>query len=412
MQRLQEGREEMGASLAPGPTWSCVDSGMARVHIGIDLPAGSELDEVSLYLRCSNVVRDSLVWSRWATGAGNAVVPGSHERLGHWHQAVEGEVLRTRADRTLPVSPHDRNFVHLELPFVEKGRGQAPAAVEAGIGAGHLPSMPQRCWIQVEVEGLEDLRTLAGLSVLPDCVVAFNCHQRTFVVSGGVEPEQRITLDAPFEEIFRIDEVRDAANAVIFESAESSEGLHSAHRYYMDMDVRRDAQLRLSASSRVVKPRSFEVDLVTTLGSDADGLDPGSICVIHDRSRCPGVEDAVNVASSLGGLDAESLPEHAEELRAALTSRGRAVTHNDFAKLARNFDPGLVDVARVHPGVKRTEDGVVRCVEVRIHAREGSIRSEAHRQAFEAALHDYLQARATAGVAVRVRVEDEREAAV
>lgn len=405
-QRTADVHDPLIGAPGAGPAWNLDHGGELRLYVGLDLGPDDAAEELALYLEAPDAVRESVVWSRWIAGTtGDVVVPAEHERLGAWHGVADTEMLRSRSDRGIPRSPHDRALVHLDRDFLESGRGQVPPAVERGIAAGHLPSAPARIWVQVDLHDQEQPSRLATLRIHPDCVIGWNVEQETSLVSGGIEPEQRVVLDRDFDSIYRIEEVRDSANAVIFGSVEARGGFGAEHRYHLDIESDGRAVLRLSSRRTAARPRSFEVDLLHTLASAANGLDPGSVSIIHDASRCPGVDEAVNITPSAGGEDPPGLPRHGEELRNALVTRGRAVTRHDFTRLARAFDPDRIDDVEVGRGVTRRETGVVPCVDVRVRARGGALQTEPQRRAFEAELHDHLQERACAGTAVRVRVE-------
>lgn len=405
-QRIGDLTDPFLGAAAAGPAWNLESGGELRVFIGVDVAPSDDLDELVLYIESADAVREAMVWSRWIAGHnGDVLVPAEHERLGSWHGVAGTEALRSRSDRGTPRSPHDRGLVHLDREYLESGRGQVPPTIERGIAAGHLASTPLRVWLQVELHDQEQPARFSALRVHPDCVVAWNIEEETSLVSGGIEPEQRIVLERDFESIYRIEEVRDTANAVVFESVEARGGFNAEYRYHLDMDPEQNAMLRLSARRNAARPRSLEVDLLHSMGSQANGLDPGSVSIIHDRNRCPGVDEAVNVAASAGGEESAGLPQHGEELRAALVTRGRAVTRHDFVRLAQQFDPARVAQVEVGRGVTRRETGVVTCVDVKVRAHEGALQTEPQRRAFEAELHDHLQERACAGTAVRVRVE-------
>lgn len=404
-QRIGDLQDPLVGAAPAGPAWNLESGGELRLFIGVDVAPSDDLDELVLFFEASDAVREAVVWSRWIAGHdGDVVIPAEHERLGAWHGVIGTEALRSRSDRGMPRSPYDRGMVHLDREFLESGRGKVPPTIERGVGAGHLASTPLRVWLQVELHDQEQPARFSTLRVHPDCVVGWNIEEETSLVSGGIEPEQRIVLERGFESIYRVEEVRDTANAVVFESVESRGGFNAEYRYHLDMDAQQRAMLRLSSRKSAARPRALEVDLLHTLAGEANGLDRGSVSIIHDRSRCPGVDEAVNVTPSTGGEAAAGLPRHGEELRTALVTRGRAVTRHDFARLARQFDPDRVAEVEVGRGVARRETGVVSCVDVRVRANEGALQTEPQRRAFEAELHDHLQERACAGTAVRVRV--------
>ena len=162
----------------------------------------------------------------------------------------------------------------------------------------------------------------------------------------------------------------------------------------------------ISASQPAIRPRKVEVQYATTYGHEANALDPGSIDVIYDQRLTPGVDKAVNVVPSSGGGAPGAETQHAEELRAILASRGRALTRPDYAHLTRAFDPERVADVSVERGVIGDDRGVSTCVQIRAKVRAARFVSALERESFRGALNDYLQTRAAAGQTVVVLLED------
>ena len=109
---------------------------------------------------------------------------------------------------------------------------------------------------------------------------------------------------------------------------------------------------------------------------------------------------------SNGGAEAGHEEHHADELRALLASRGRAVTAHDYRELSRAFDPGRIAAVSVGRGVARVDRGVTTCVQVDVDCQPGAFTGRLEREEFQRALLQYLRNRAPAGQAIVVNLRE------
>jgi hypothetical protein len=407
---LAEGREAPGATPKTDREWSVGDEAGASLHLGFDLPPGEDVERLVVFLAGPEEAVGALLWSHWEAGLGDDrqdLVPGHLREMHAWHRSAQPTLFRSRTDQTRPESPYDRFFVHLPLPFLLAGRGAQHRAVAAGVEAGHIPSVPHRCWIKIALPDTVSPESLWTLRVLTNCVVAFNVNREFASFNVGTEPFAVVEMAVAFRDLFRIDEVRDAANGDLYLDAESPESLGSDHRFHLDTSPSGQVLLRLAARHAATRPRKIEVAYATTYGVEADGLDAGSVDVIYDTRLTPGVSAAINVVPSAGGGAPGQDRHHADELRAILASHGRATTRHDYVELTRAFDPRRVAAVTVDRGVVQTTRGLASCVHVRVRPAADVFQGRLELEAFRAALHEYLQVRAPAGQPVTVTLDED-----
>ena len=404
---LAEGGEAPGETARSGGSCDLDYAPRATLHVGIDLPSGHDQEALLLFIAGPAQAVRRLVWSSWGAGeSGVGFVPGQAQGMESWDGRGNPPLFRGRTDIEVPDSPYDSGFVELKSDLLMAGVGSAPRAVDAAIEAGILPSAPRRCWVQIQLgKGLSpaDARQLR---ILTNCVVAFNQNLESAVFDLNRQPVQQVDLPVAYDELFRIIEVRDSANILRYEDAERLRGVAAPDRFHMESTNSGGVRLLLRATSRSERPRRIEVTYTTTMGELASGLGPGSISSIFDRRLLPGVLDAVNVVASTGGGEATSQPDHVAELRALLTSRGRAITRKDFEDLTMAFDPSRIESVEIGRGVLRSREGFVSCVQIDVMVAAGSFTGKLEREEFRAGLHDHLQSRAAAGQAISVRLKE------
>lgn len=406
---LASGDEPLGAEPKPASPWRASAGDHSVVHLGLDVPADAGDEPIALFLSCDDKLAQAMIWSTWEAGppeAPHGVVPGESHRLQPWQASTDVLLWRMRSDRGRPPSPWDRNFVQLPLALLRAGQGVPPAAIKAGIDAGMLPSVPRRCWVRVHVGRGAPESALRTLRVLGNCVVAFNQEAQSARFAVGPEPVHVLDLPLTYRELYRIDEVVDSANTVVYRDGETAEGLASADRYHLDRAPDGRVRLRMRAAARAARPRRIEISYTTTLSTSADGMAPGGAAVIYDPSQVPGVVQAMNVSPSKGGGNPAEEAHHIEELRALLSTRARAVTARDFEKLALAYDPGRIHRVKVGRGVARTGAGLGSCVLVRAHCHASTFASDLEREAFQEAMQRDLQTRAPAGQIVVVELRE------
>ncbi len=396
----------------PAPReWATEREGTPLVHLGFDLPSDMIEGVLPLYLLGNERAVAELVWSTWCAGddaapVGEPFVPGRQSRKNPWHQEEEPSVFRSRTDNRRPASIYDRNFVDLDVARVIAGRGAVPGAVNDAVTMGVLPSVPARCWLTLRMGHEANLDHVRSMRLVTNCVVAFNVNRVSAGYSLGVEPVQEVELPVGFADLFKIYEVYDSTNSVHFVDAEQAAGVQATEKFHLATAPNGQAQVRLWSKKAAMRPRRVEIAFATTYGHAADGLDPGSIDVIYDGSLCPGVAAAVNITPSAGGASAGHQEHHADELRALLASRGRAVTAHDYRELSRAFDPGRIAGVEVGRGVARVDRGVTTCVQVNVDCHDNAFTGRLEREEFQRALLGYLRDRAPAGQAIVVNLRE------
>jgi hypothetical protein len=397
---LSDGSAAVVGHVNPGPAdW---------LHIGLTVPPTLDLATVPLFLASVDpALVSALMWSRWGVGqldAEHSFVPALSNREARWDGQGDPPVMRSRSDRRRPRSPHDRAFVDVPTELLRQGADHLPEAVDVALG--QLGPQPPRHWLHVHCHEKVTAANLTRLRVLTNAVVAFNLQADVARFKIGRAPVEAVTLPVGYDQVFRIDEVRDSANVVEFVDAESSAGLGADTVYHLDRDPGGLVRLRLMSRSEPDRPRTIEVMYTTTSGAEANGLAAGSVDTIYNRRTAPGVAGAVSVTSSAGGQAAPGQQWLITELRAHLATRGRAVTARDFEVLARAFDPVRIQRVEVGRGVMRGARGMVSCVKVMAHCQAGSLHGELEREHLAGQLRRYLEARATADQSVAVEILD------
>jgi len=378
------------------------------LHIGITASAGLELETIALFLHADDpALVDALRWSRWYTGApadDTGFVPAENSRQVPWNGHDDPPVMRSRSDGHRPTSPHDRAFVDIPTEALRRRSAPLPEAVEVAAATGALGEEIPHSWLRVRCHERLDVARLPLLQVLPNCVVAFNLQAATARFKIGRAPIEFVTLPVGYDGVFRLDEVRDAANVTEFLDAEAGAGLGAEAVYHLDRTPDDLLRLRLMSRSEPTRPRAVEVMYTTTSGVEANGLAAGSVDTIYNRRLAPGVAGAVSITGSAGGRAAPDRTWLTTELRAQLATRGRAVTPRDFEVLARAFDPVRISKTEVDRGVMRGPRGITSCVRVTAHYAADQIHGDLERDLLQQQLQQYLAARAPADLAVAVDI--------
>lgn len=409
LRQTMDGTVSLCAAGAP-PAAGQVDPGPANwLHVGFALPAGFEIDSIPLFLQADDGdLVTGLIWSTWQIGEGHdglSFVPGIEQGSGDWDGRGNPPLMRSRSDVRRPKSPFDRSFVHIPVERLRRGDAGLPAAVTAATAAGLLAAEPRRHWVSIRCAEHLDPEALVGASFRTNCIVAFNLQTAVARFKIGRALSEVVDLPETYDQIFRVDEIRDAANVTHYADAETSAALRADAVYHLDHHPSGLVRLRLMTRTEPARPRAIEVMYTTISGAEANGLAAGSVDTVYDRRLAPGVADAVNITASAGGLAAPQREWLATELRAQLATRGRAVTRHDFEVLTRAYDPKRIHDVEVGRGVMRGTHGVTSCVQVTVGCSANAFHGELERTYFVQGLQQYLEARSPADLQVLVNLE-------
>jgi hypothetical protein len=100
-------------------------------------------------------------------------------------------------------------------------------------------------------------------------------------------------------------------------------------------------------------------------GSLGNRVGPGRLFGFLKQATTTGLR-GISLTAATGGLDIEEFSDARLRFAEALLSRDRVVTQNDLVHVARAFDQ-RIQQADVTTGVARTDEGLQRAVQVRVH---------------------------------------------
>lgn len=310
--------------------------------------------------------------------------------------------LRTSADLFAPL---DNSFVIFPDQFISRWEAGMPdkslleMAAQKGISldASALPLY----WIRLDLAGGGDKTKLeAPFEAHFNCFVAVNKNELTlFKHTGG---NRLVEVELP-EDIGSILEITRVVDSTGREYVGRHQGaITPGQRYFTPEERDNLLVLWFDFSSELdLPPDSITINYAVTTGVDANGIEAGRITELYENH--PGISAARNITPVAGAIPPKTEAQIITEVSTRLRNRDRTLTFQEIARWTTTFDP-RIKKAVCENGIERGDQGVRRCLIVRVQVKSEDFYSDDETQLLQTRLTEFLLSRAPVNTRFRVEI--------
>ncbi|MCU0639936.1 MAG: hypothetical protein MUF59_08710 [Candidatus Krumholzibacteria bacterium] len=360
-----------------------------------------DFEDSFIFLRGGDEALKQLRWSRWLPcidgrfyeegGFCPGLAGSIDDMFAKGAEALDWGGLRRSGDIFKPL---ENNFAVIPASFVTPWRRGNPdgAFMKAASAAGiQLPQSPETLyWIRIQLpHGGDKSAFQSPFSADFDCFIAVNRYEQTLFKHTGGNRLVEIEIPDDLDEILEIISVSDSGGRKYVPQHEALTSGES--RFYNLMEQKGRLSLWFDFSGRVeLPPDSITVNYSVTAGTGANGISAGKIRELYESH--PGIESLQNIVPVSGAIPAKSEEQIIAEVSARLRGRDRAMSFEQLTGWVRTFD-GRISAAGCEKGVMRTENGVRKCVVVKVTVRSREFYSDDEIELLRARLASFLKSR-------------------
>ncbi len=360
-----------------------------------------DFENALLFLRGNAEALKQLRWSRWLPcidgrfyeegGFCPGLAGSIDDMFSTGGEALDWGGLRRSSDIFKPL---EDNFAVIPGSFTTPWRRGNPddafLRMADASGAG-LPENPENhYWIRIQLPpGGDKSAFQSPFRADFDCFVAVNRYEQTLFKHTGGNRLVEIEIPDEMDDVLEIISVSDSSGRKYVPQHEALTSGES--RFYNLMEQKGRMCLWFDFSTRIeMPPDSITVNYSITSGTDANGISAGKITELYENH--PGIESLRNIVPVGGAIPAKSEEQIITEVSARLRGRDRAMSFDQLTGWVRTFD-GRIAGAGCEKGVMRTENGVRKCVVVRVTVRAREFYSDDEIELLRVRLASFLKAR-------------------
>jgi hypothetical protein len=376
--------------------------GEAALYMAIEHGGQVEdFENALLFVRGGTEALKQLRWARW-----QPCIDGRFYEEGGFCPGLSGTLddvfttggkpmdwggLRRSSDIFKPL---ENNFVIIPHSFITPWRRGSPdsgflkAAANAGVS---LPKSPEKYyWIRIQLPSRGDRSVFqSSFRADFDCFIAVNRHEQTlFKHTGG---NRLIEIEIPDDprDILEIISVVDSGGKTYVPQHEALTSEESRFYNLMEQNGRLCLWFDFSADIEL-PPDSITVNYSVTAGTGANGISAGKITEMYENH--PGISSLKNVLPVGGAVPAKNEQQIVAEISSRLRGRDRAMSFDQLIGWVKTFDERITE-ANCEKGVMRTENGVRKCVVVKVIVKAKEFYSGDEIELLRVRLSSFLKAR-------------------
>ncbi|MCX5753754.1 MAG: hypothetical protein NTW97_08950 [Candidatus Krumholzibacteria bacterium] len=301
--------------------------------------------------------------------------------------------------------PLENNFVIIPRGFITPWRRGNPddgfmkAAANAGV---LLPESPEtHYWIRMQLPSRGDRSVFQSpFRADFDCFIAVNRHEQTlFKHTGG---NRLIEIEIPEDpaDVLEIISVSDSGGKAYVPQHEALSSEESRFYNLLEQNGRLCLWFDFAADIEL-PPESITVNYSVTAGTGASGISAGKITEMYENH--PGISSLRNIVPVGGAVPAKNERQIIAEVSARLRGRDRAMSFDQMISWVRTFDERITG-ADCEKGVMRTENGVRKCVVVKVTVKARDFYSDDEIELLRVRLSSFLKARTSINSQFKVEI--------
>jgi len=391
--------------------------GEAALYMAIEHGGPVEdFENALLFVRGSAEALKQLRWSRWLP-----CVEGRFYEEGGFCPGLSGTLddIFTAGGKTLDwgglrrssdiFRPLESSFVVVPHAFITPWRRGNPDAgfMRAAASAGvHLPESPETYyWIRVQLPSRGDRSVFQSpFRVDFDCFIAVNRHEQTLFKHTGGNRLIEIEIPEDPDDILEIISVSDSGGKTYVPQYEALTSEKSTFYNLLEQNGRLCLWFDFSTDIEL-PPDSITVNYSVTAGTGANGISAGKITELYENH--PGISSLRNVVPVSGAVPAKNEGQIIAEISARLRGRDRAMSFDQLIGWVKTFDERIAG-ADCEKGVMRTENGVRKCVVVRVTVKAKDFHSDDEIELLRVRLSSFLKARTSINSQFKVEIAKAR----
>ena len=233
-----------------------------------------------------------------------------------------------------------------------------------------------------------------------DCFVAVNKYERTLFKHTGGNRLIEIEIPDDLNNILEIISVIDSGGKIYVPRHEAL--TTSDNKYYNLLEQKNRLHLWFDYSSEIeLPPDSITVNYSITEGTSANGISAGRINELYENH--PGISSIKNILPVTGAVPAKTEEQVITEISARLRGRDRAMSFDQIINWVKTFDSRIVQT-ECGKGVMRTNNGIRKCVVVKVTVREKEFYSDDEISLLKRRLESFLKARSSINSQFRLEI--------
>jgi hypothetical protein len=387
--------------------------GEAALYLAIEHGGPAEdFENAVLFVRGGVEALKQLRWSRWLP-----CVDGRFYEEGGFCPGLSGALddIFTAGGKTLDwgglrkssdvFRPLENNFVIIPRGFVTPWRRGNPdgAFMKAAANAGVvLPESPENhYWIRIRLPSRGDRSVFQSpFRADFDCFVTVNRHEQTLFKHTGGNRLIEIEIPEDPDDILEIISVSDSVGKAYVPQHEALSSDESSFYNLLEQNGRLCLWFDFSAAIEL-PPESITVNYSVTAGTNANGIAAGKITEMYENH--PGISSLKNIVPAGGAVPAKNERQIVAEVSARLRGRDRAMSFDQMISWVKTFDERIT-AADCEKGVMRTENGVRKCVVVRVTVKAKDFYSDDEIELLRVRLSSFLKARTSINSQFKVEI--------
>jgi hypothetical protein len=273
------------------------------------------------------------------------------------------------------------------------------AAANAGVV---LPESPENhYWIRIQLPSRGDRSVFQSpFRADFDCFVTVNRHEQTLFKHTGGNRLIEIEIPEDPDDILEIISVSDSVGKAYVPQHEALSSDESSFYNLLEQNGRLCLWFDFSAAIEL-PPESITVNYSVTAGTGANGIAAGKITEMYENH--PGISSLKNIVPAGGAVPAKNERQIVAEVSARLRGRDRAMSFDQMISWVKTFDERIT-AADCEKGVMRTENGVRKCVVVRVTVKAKDFYSDDEIELLRVRLSSFLKARTSINSQFKVEI--------